>query len=50
MLGLAFGRGLSIIVDGVPSALLVVYAVVEVAMGLWGILILKRLAAGSPAG
>ena len=40
MFGLACGRVLSIIVDGVPSALLVVYIVLEVAMGLWGVLIL----------
>jgi hypothetical protein len=50
MFGLAFGRVLSIIVDGVPSALLVVYTVLEVAMGLWGLLVLKRLTAESPAG
>ena len=50
MFGLAFGRVLSIIVDGVPSALLVVYTVLEVAMGLWGVLVLKRLTAESPAG
>ena len=41
MLGLAGGRLLSIIVDGVPSILLIVYALVEIAMGLWGIWILK---------
>jgi hypothetical protein len=46
MLGLACGRVLSIIIDGVPSILLVAYAIVEVAFGLWGILILKKL---SPA-
>jgi hypothetical protein len=40
MLGLAFGRTLSIVVDGVPSILLVGYTVVEIALGLWGILIL----------
>jgi hypothetical protein len=43
MLGLACGRVLSIIVDGVPSALLVAYAIVEIAFGLWGLLILKKL-------
>ncbi len=43
MFGLAFGRVLSIIVDGVPSALLIFYAVLEVAMGLWGVLVLKKL-------
>ncbi len=41
--GLAGGRVLSIIVDGVPSALLIFYAVLEVAMGLWGVLVLKKL-------
>jgi hypothetical protein len=50
MFGLACGRVLSIIVDGIPSALLVVYTVLEVAMGLWGVLVLKRLTAESPAG
>ncbi len=43
MFGLAGGRVLSIIVDGVPSVLLIGYAVVEVVLGLWGILILKQL-------
>jgi len=43
MTGLALGRVLSIIVDGVPSVLLIGYTVVEIAMGLWGFLILKRL-------
>ena len=42
MLGLACGRVLSIIVDGMPSILLVGYTIVEIAMGLWGILILKK--------
>jgi hypothetical protein len=50
MFGLACGRVLSIIVDGVPSALLVVYTVLEVGMGLWGVLLLKRLTAESPVG
>jgi hypothetical protein len=45
MLGLAFGRVVSIIVDGMPSFLLVGYTVVEIAFGLWGILILKKLSA-----
>ena len=43
MIGLAFGRVLSIVVDGVPSILLIGYTVVEIAMGLWGIVILKNL-------
>jgi hypothetical protein len=42
MLGLAFGRVVSIIVDGVPSLLLIGYTVVEIMMGLWGILVLKK--------
>ncbi len=42
MLGLACGRALSIFVDGVPSTLLVAYTVVEVALGVGGIVILKQ--------
>jgi hypothetical protein len=42
MIGLAFGRVVSIVVDGVPSILLVVYTVLEVTLGSWGILILKK--------
>jgi hypothetical protein len=45
MLGLACGRVLSIIIDGVPSSLLVAYAIVEVALGLWGLRILNILSA-----
>lgn len=41
MFGLAFGRSLSILVDGVPSLLLVGYTVVEIVFGIWGLLILK---------
>jgi hypothetical protein len=43
MIGLACGRVVSIIVDGVPSMLLIGYTVVEITMGLWGILVLKKL-------
>ncbi|MCH7753188.1 MAG: DUF4345 family protein [Planctomycetes bacterium] len=39
------GRLVSIIVDGVPSILLIGYTVVEIMTGLWGILILKKLSA-----
>lgn len=46
MLGLASGRVLSILVDGLPSMLLIAYAVAEIAMGSWGILVLKRLPTG----
>jgi hypothetical protein len=42
MFGLALGRVVSIVIDGIPSMLLVVYAVLEIVMGLWGLLILKR--------
>ncbi|ESQ16712.1 MAG: DUF4345 domain-containing protein [Thiohalocapsa sp. PB-PSB1] len=42
MFGLALGRVVSIVIDGMPSMLLVVYAVLEIAMGLWGVLILKK--------
>ena len=45
MFGLALGRVLSIILDGVPSIILIGYTVVEIMMGLWGILILKNLSA-----
>ena len=42
MFGLALGRVVSIVVDGVPSTLLMGYTVLEIAMGSWGILILKK--------
>lgn len=42
MLGLASGRLLSVVVDGPPSPLLLGYTAVEVAIGLWGIFVLKR--------
>jgi len=47
MLGLACGRVLSILVDGVPSAPLVAYMIVEVALGVWGILVLRKLSTTS---
>ena len=40
MLGLASGRLLSITVDGVPSIPLIVYTIVEIAIGIWGIWVL----------
>ena len=43
MLGLAGGRLVSLIADGVPSTMLTVSTVLEVVMGVCGILILKRL-------
>ena len=45
MLGLAFGRVVSIMVDGPPSLLLVGYTAVEIAFGLWGIVLLKNTTA-----
>ena len=43
MFGLGLGRVLSIVVDGIPSVLLIAYTVLEFTMGAWGLLILKRL-------
>jgi len=42
MFGLALGRVASIVVDGVPSTLLVTYMILEIVMGSWGLLILKK--------
>ena len=42
MLGLAAGRILSLLVDGMPHWLLVVYAMLEVALGLTAIVLLRR--------
>ena len=47
MIGLALGRLISIVVDGLPSLLLVAYMVLEIGMGSWGILILKKLSNGT---
>jgi len=41
MLGLAAGRILSLILDGMPHWLLVVYAVLEIVLGLGAIVIYK---------
>ena len=48
MFGLAFGRVVSIVVDGVPSILLIGYTVAEIAMGTLGILILKKHPTSQP--
>jgi len=48
MFGLAFGRVLSILSDGVPSLLLITYTALEIVLGVWGILILKRLPEAPP--
>jgi len=42
MLGLALGRILSIIVDGVPDGLLVVYLLLELGFGIIGIVLLRQ--------
>ena len=42
MLGLAAGRSLSIVVDGVPHWLLVAYLALELGIGVLGMLVLKK--------
>jgi hypothetical protein len=42
MLGLAAGRILSLVVDGIPHWLLVVYLVLELVFGVLGILLIKK--------
>ena len=42
MLGLAAGRILSLVVDGIPHWLLVVYLVLEIVFGVLGILLIKK--------
>ena len=49
MLGLASGRLLSIAVDGVPSIPLIIYAIVEIALGIWGIWVLITQIPKQPA-
>ena len=39
---LAIGRILSLIVDGMPSPILLFYLAVELAVGTWGLLVLTR--------
>jgi hypothetical protein len=39
---LAMGRILSLIVDGMPSRILILYLLVEVALGIWGLFVLDR--------
>ena len=43
MLGLAFGRSLSIIVDGLPNTILLAYMFLELGFGAVGIVLLRRL-------
>jgi hypothetical protein len=42
MFSLAIGRLISLVVDGVPSRILIVYMLVEVAMGAIGLALLAR--------
>jgi hypothetical protein len=42
MFGLAAGRILSIIVDGVPNWLLIVYTILELSFGTIGLLLVKK--------
>ena len=42
MCGLAFGRVLSIVVDGLPSIALLGYTGVEISLAVWGMLVLKK--------
>jgi len=43
MIGLASGRVLSIVVDGMPSMLLIGYTVAEILLGLWGVFVFCKL-------
>jgi hypothetical protein len=43
MIGLAFGRVISFAVDGIPSTLLVVYAVLEITMAVFGLIVFTKL-------
>jgi hypothetical protein len=42
MLGLAAGRLLSLVIDGMPNWLLVVYLALELGIGILGVLVLKK--------
>jgi len=42
MFGLAFGRSLSLILDGSPHVLLLVYLFLELGFGILGIVLLRR--------
>ena len=43
MLGLALGRVLSLVVDGIPSLLLIGYLGLELIFGILGLILLKKL-------
>ena len=42
MFGLSAGRGLSVVVDGMPHWLLIVYLLIELAFGGIGVILLRR--------
>ena len=41
MLGLAAGRAISIVVDGMPSLMLLVYLLLEIVLGVIGLIMVK---------
>jgi hypothetical protein len=47
MFSLAFGRLISLTVDGIPSRILLVYLVVELVMGVIGLILLAREASNA---
>jgi hypothetical protein len=47
MLGLAFGRALSFLVDGQPHWLLIVYALLEVFFGVLALALLRKLSSST---
>ncbi|MBO3697535.1 DUF4345 domain-containing protein [Roseivirga sp. E12] len=44
MLGLAGGRGLSLVLDGIPSQTFVIATILELSLGIYGLLQLKKYA------
>ena len=42
MLGLAFGRIISLIIDGVPNSLLLIYLALELLLGVLGLLLVQK--------
>ena len=49
MWGLALGRSLSLILDGLPNLILVIYLLLEVGFGICGCLLLRKTRAQPPA-
>ena len=47
MSGLAAGRLLSLLLDGWPSPMLIVYTVAELVLAAWGVLCLKKIETNS---